>query len=89
MQLSMKFVGCSMILMLYVPYLPRENWTFLFYLFNGQLSDLFNSDSIILWSDTFLELLEPYILKDMLGSLPPEVFHNVEVPFLFGCIHIY
>ncbi|KAH9613347.1 hypothetical protein KSS87_008185 [Heliosperma pusillum] len=23
--------------------------------------------------DTFLELLEPYILKDMLGSLPPEV----------------
>ncbi|KAK6920419.1 Vacuolar protein sorting-associated protein 8, central domain [Dillenia turbinata] len=24
--------------------------------------------------NTFLELLEPYILKDMLGSLPPEVF---------------
>ncbi|KAJ7963418.1 vacuolar protein sorting-associated protein 8-like [Quillaja saponaria] len=23
--------------------------------------------------DTFLELLEPYILKDMLGSLPPEI----------------
>lgn len=23
--------------------------------------------------DTFLELLEPYILRDMLGSLPPEV----------------
>lgn len=22
---------------------------------------------------TFLELLEPYILKDMLGCLPPEV----------------
>nr|GMC55470.1 vacuolar protein sorting-associated protein 8 homolog isoform X1 [Ipomoea batatas]GME11806.1 vacuolar protein sorting-associated protein 8 homolog isoform X1 [Ipomoea batatas]GME20252.1 vacuolar protein sorting-associated protein 8 homolog isoform X1 [Ipomoea batatas] len=24
-------------------------------------------------TDTFLELLEPYILKDMLGSLPPEI----------------
>lgn len=28
--------------------------------------------------DTFLELLEPYILKDMLGSLPPEVIFSVE-----------
>ncbi|KAL8251050.1 hypothetical protein R6Q59_034743 [Mikania micrantha] len=25
--------------------------------------------------ETFLELLEPYILKDMLGSLPPEIMH--------------
>jgi len=30
------------------------------------------SPSIFL-SETFLELLEPYILKDMLGTLPPEV----------------
>lgn len=29
-------------------------------------------------SDTFLELLEPYILKDMLSSLPPEVlFYSI------------
>ncbi|KAL9255809.1 Vacuolar protein sorting-associated protein 8-like protein [Drosera capensis] len=27
----------------------------------------------IFYKDTFLELLEPYILKDMLGSLPPEI----------------
>ena len=27
--------------------------------------------------DTFLELLEPYILRDMLGSLPPEVLLDV------------
>jgi hypothetical protein len=25
------------------------------------------------WTGIFLEVLEPYILKDMLGSLPPEV----------------
>lgn len=28
---------------------------------------------LVKFLDTFLELLEPYILKDMLGSLPPEV----------------
>jgi hypothetical protein len=34
---------------------------------------------------TFLELLEPYILKDMLGALPPEVgIHSV---FLFSHNH--
>lgn len=28
---------------------------------------------VLLCIDTFLELLEPYILKDMLGGLAPEV----------------
>lgn len=28
---------------------------------------------LLICLDTFLELLEPYILRDMLGSLPPEV----------------
>ncbi|KAI5431151.1 hypothetical protein KIW84_035347 [Lathyrus oleraceus] len=27
--------------------------------------------------ETFLELLEPYILKDMLGSLPPEIMQGL------------
>lgn len=35
--------------------------------------------------ETFLELLEPYILKDMLGSLPPGVslILHISVFFVF------
>lgn len=29
---------------------------------------------LLFCTDTFLELLEPYILNDKLGSLPPEVY---------------
>ncbi|WCJ22507.1 transducin family protein / WD-40 repeat family protein [Euphorbia peplus] len=35
--------------------------------------DIFSKFVAIQQRDTFLELLEPYILKDMLGSLPPEI----------------
>ncbi|GAB2291147.1 hypothetical protein Dimus_025404 [Dionaea muscipula] len=35
--------------------------------------DIFSKFLAVQQKDTFLELLEPYILKDMLGSLPPEV----------------
>lgn len=34
---------------------------------------LFIETLLLVYLDTFLELLEPYILRDMLGSLPPEV----------------
>lgn len=34
---------------------------------------LFIGALLLVHLDTFLELLEPYILRDMLGSLPPEV----------------
>ncbi|KAL9245443.1 hypothetical protein vseg_019100 [Gypsophila vaccaria] len=35
--------------------------------------DIFSKFIAVHHRDTFLELLEPYILKDMLGSLPPEI----------------
>ncbi|XP_065860044.1 uncharacterized protein [Euphorbia lathyris] len=35
--------------------------------------EIFSKFVAIQHRDTFLELLEPYILKDMLGSLPPEI----------------
>lgn len=35
--------------------------------------DIFSKFVAVQHRDTFLELLEPYILKDMLGSLPPEI----------------
>lgn len=40
--------------------------------------------------ETFLELLEPYILKDMLASLPPGVFLILDIlafiiSYLFAC----
>ncbi|KAL8138324.1 hypothetical protein V2J09_004325, partial [Rumex salicifolius] len=35
--------------------------------------DIFSKFIRVHHKDTFLELLEPYILKDMLGSLPPEI----------------
>lgn len=37
--------------------------------------------TLYFFPETFLELLEPYILKDMLGSLPPEVIDHI---MLFG-----
>ncbi|KAM4105265.1 hypothetical protein ACJW30_06G219100 [Castanea mollissima] len=35
--------------------------------------EIFSKFVAVQQRDTFLELLEPYILKDMLGSLPPEI----------------
>lgn len=35
--------------------------------------EIFSKFVSVQHKDTFLELLEPYILKDMLGSLPPEI----------------
>ncbi|XP_055810838.1 uncharacterized protein LOC129880699 isoform X2 [Solanum dulcamara] len=35
--------------------------------------EIFPKYAAVNHKDTFLELLEPYILKDMLGSLPPEI----------------
>uniref|UniRef100_A0A7N2MV20 Vacuolar protein sorting-associated protein 8 central domain-containing protein n=1 Tax=Quercus lobata TaxID=97700 RepID=A0A7N2MV20_QUELO len=35
--------------------------------------EIFSKFVAVRQRDTFLELLEPYILKDMLGSLPPEI----------------
>ncbi|GAB4861531.1 hypothetical protein Ancab_036722 [Ancistrocladus abbreviatus] len=35
--------------------------------------EIFSKFVAVQHRDTFLELLEPYILKDMLGSLPPEI----------------
>ncbi|PON75529.1 Guanine nucleotide-binding protein, beta subunit [Parasponia andersonii] len=35
--------------------------------------EIFSKFVAVQQKDTFLELLEPYILKDMLGSLPPEI----------------
>ncbi|GMH22393.1 hypothetical protein Nepgr_024236 [Nepenthes gracilis] len=35
--------------------------------------EIFSKFVAVRQNDTFLELLEPYILKDMLGSLPPEI----------------
>ncbi|KAL5572209.1 hypothetical protein UlMin_021806 [Ulmus minor] len=35
--------------------------------------DIFSKFIAVQQEDTFLELLEPYILRDMLGSLPPEI----------------
>ncbi|GAB2217506.1 hypothetical protein Drorol1_Dr00000701 [Drosera rotundifolia] len=35
--------------------------------------DIFSKFFAVQQKDAFLELLEPYILKDMLGSLPPEI----------------
>ncbi|CAN8308812.1 unnamed protein product [Cochlearia groenlandica] len=35
--------------------------------------EIFSRFVAVAQRDTFLELLEPYILKDMLGSLPPEI----------------
>nr|POE99212.1 vacuolar protein sorting-associated protein 8 like [Quercus suber] len=37
------------------------------------LDEIFSKFVAVQQRDTFLELLEPYILKDMLGSLPPEI----------------
>jgi hypothetical protein len=36
-------------------------------------SCLYIGGALLHGAGTFLELLEPYILKDMLGALPPEV----------------
>ncbi|KNA19535.1 hypothetical protein SOVF_060920 [Spinacia oleracea] len=36
-------------------------------------NEIFSKFVAVQHRDTFLELLEPYILKDMLGSLPPEI----------------
>ncbi|XP_061961114.1 uncharacterized protein LOC133681927 [Populus nigra] len=35
--------------------------------------EIFSKFVLVQHRDTFLELLEPYILRDMLGSLPPEI----------------
>ncbi|KAF5733264.1 vacuolar protein sorting-associated protein 8 isoform X1 [Tripterygium wilfordii] len=35
--------------------------------------DIYSKFVAVQHKDTFLELLEPYILRDMLGSLPPEI----------------
>ena len=34
---------------------------------------------LLIWAGVFLEALEPYILKDMLGSLPPEVSNTEDI----------
>ncbi|KAL2575460.1 hypothetical protein GLYMA_16G018400v4 [Glycine max] len=39
--------------------------------------EIFNKFVDVQQRETFLELLEPYILKDMLGSLPPEIMQEL------------
>ncbi|KAK7292879.1 hypothetical protein RJT34_15734 [Clitoria ternatea] len=39
--------------------------------------EIFSKFMYVKQRETFLELLEPYILKDMLGSLPPEIMQEL------------
>ncbi|KAK9279894.1 hypothetical protein L1049_013577 [Liquidambar formosana] len=48
--------------------------------------EIFSKFVAVQHRDTFLELLEPYILRDMLGSLPPEVVRLCREHGLYGAL---